>query len=106
MDGGDLAVSDELTHEITRRLFLGEVDGRGRTFLATGDLAQPQRLAEMPAGVPDHEDRFALGLEGDGGAVSPVMEPADTADGGRRTAGGAGAVVVLGFFIVAYVAPS
>src|SRR3546814_20345377 len=76
MDGGDLAVSDELTHEITRRLFLGEVDGRGRTFLATGDLAQPQRLAEMPAGVPAHEDRFALGLEGDGGAVRPVLEQA------------------------------
>src|SRR3546814_4180166 len=68
-------------------------------FLAAGDLAQPDRLAEMAARLADDEDRLALGLECYGGALRPIGEEADAADRRGRQDRRAGAVVILGLVV-------
>ena len=64
---------DQRAHEVADALLVLQVDGRGRAVLAAEDLAEIERLAEMraPAGRrADEQDRLALGLEGERGALA------------------------------------
>ena len=81
MAGGDGAGEDFGADEIAVGAFGGEVDGGRGAFLAAGDFAQPEGLAE-PAFCGADEDEVVGGGEGVADGLGCVFEDAEAADGG------------------------
>ena len=99
MDRAHQPRSDQLADEQPGIALERQVDGRRKTFLAAMDLAQPQRLAELPAlrigngpnfGA-DQVDGFAPCLERHGGHFVIIVDQADAANGGGGQDGGSAA---------------
>ncbi len=82
MYSSDLAMIDEVSHEVAMELLLGQIDGRGSAFFAAQDLPEIDGLAEMGAVAAQQQDGFVSGLECQRGHLAEVGEQADAADGG------------------------
>ena len=78
----DLAVIDEVSHEVAVKLFLGQIDGWGSAFFAAQDLAEINGLAEVGAVAAQQQNGVTIGLEGECGHLAQVGEESDAADGG------------------------
>src|SRR5690606_27284594 len=89
--GGDPACIDARADEIARALLGPEVNGGRRTFLAAVDLAQPDRLAQMPHALAVCEHDVAGALEADTDRLCEVVDDADAPDRGGGQDGAAAA---------------
>ena len=84
----DESFADQRLDQFTSAAFGGQVDGGRWSFLATVQLAQPDRLSQVSDGVAEDENVLARCLEGNGGRFRPVGEQPDRAYRGRGEDGG------------------
>src|SRR5204863_9411492 len=91
VDRRDQTGGDRLAHRFAMAALGGEVDRRRRAVFPAGELAEPERLAELPGAVAEQSDVVAVRLEGDGCARLPISKRPDAADRRRGEAGGVAA---------------
>jgi hypothetical protein len=80
-----------------------EVDGRGRSLAPVMDMAEPERLTDMPDSVPDEDQRLAGVSKCDADALAPVLQQPYPTDR-RRGQDGAPAACRLALIVERHVA--